>query len=140
MQLKNKDSVIDRFSGLEIKQRSYFIQFDVLNFYASITPKLFENSLEFAAVFIQISDETDNTIMQATNSFLFTDNQTWKKVYGGTFVITMGHYHGAEVCELVALFLLSQLTEVIPWPMPSVCTGTPRQIDREYVQFLKEMI
>ena len=28
----------------------------------------------------------------------------------------MGGYHGAEICELVGLFMLSQLVEVIPAP------------------------
>ena len=33
---------------------------------------------------------------------------------GGTFDITMGGFHGAEVCDLVGLYLLSQLSQVLP--------------------------
>ena len=36
------------------------------------------------------------------------------KKEGGTFDITMGGYHGAEVCDLVGLYILSQLVDVIP--------------------------
>ena len=114
LQWKNSDSVINWFSKLENKQRLHFIQFDVVDFYASITPQLLENSFTFAARYTQISDQTKNTIMQATHSFLFSDSQPWVKKDGGTFDISMGGYHGAEICELVGLFLLSQLTDVIP--------------------------
>ena len=41
-------------------------------------------------------------------------SHTWIKKQGSTFDITMGGYHGAEVCDLVGLYLLSQLKEVIP--------------------------
>ena len=58
----------------------------------------------------QISDETKNTIMQAVSSFLFSEDQAWIKRNGGTFDVTMGGFHGAEICELVGLYLLSQLT------------------------------
>ena len=54
-----------------------------------------------------------------------------------TFDITMGGYHGAEICELVGIFLLSQLADIIPAPYIglyrddglAVSSGTPRQIE-----------
>ena len=49
----------------------------------------------------------------------------------------MGGYHGAEVCDLIGLYLLSQLTEVVPRSQIGlyrddglcVSTATPRQLD-----------
>ena len=52
--------------------------------------------------------------MQATNSFLCNDGQTWVKKLNEIFDITMGGFHGAMVCDLIGLYLLSQLEEVIP--------------------------
>ena len=52
MQWKNSDATIDWFTKLENKSRMRFFQFDVVDFYASITPKLLENSLTFAARYI----------------------------------------------------------------------------------------
>ena len=58
--------------------------------------------LSFAARYTPINQLTKNTIWQA-NSFLFSSQQAWVKSKGGTFDITMGDYHGAEVCDLIGL-------------------------------------
>ena len=44
---------------------------------------------------------------------MFYKNETWVKKTG-LFDITMGAYMGAEVCDLVGLFLLSQIDEKFP--------------------------
>ena len=85
-----------------------------MDFYGSISPELLRKSLNFASKYVEITDLEKETIMQATNSFLCSNGTTWIKKDGGTFDITMGGYHGAEICDLVGLFLLSQLAEVIP--------------------------
>ena len=113
-QWKNTDSVITWFSKLQNKQQLHFIQFDVVDFYGSITPKLLNDALEHASRYVAISDDTKSTILQATNSFLYSGSQAWVKKQGGTFDITMGGYHGAEVCDLVGLFILSKIAEVFP--------------------------
>ena len=113
-QWKNSDSVIDWFSKLQNKQDLHFIQFDIMNFYGSITPELVNNALVYASQFVDISRDTRSTIMQATNSFLCSDGDTWIKKQGGTFDITMGGYHGAEVCDLCGLYILSQLRNITP--------------------------
>ena len=114
VQFKNSEAAIDWFCDLKDKQKLHFIQFDVCNFYASITPGLLQNSITFAANYTHISDEMKHTIFQAANSFLCSENSTWIKKNGGTFDITMGSFHGAEVCDLVGLYLLSQLVQVLP--------------------------
>ena len=115
-QWKNSDSVINWFEQLNNKEKLHFIQFDVVNFYGSISLDLLENSFTFAARFTHISEKEKSTIRQAANSYLFSSNQAWIKRNGGTFDVTMGGYHGAEICDLVGLFILSQLVEVIPSP------------------------
>ena len=51
--------------------------------------------------------------MQARKSLLFSGNEEWirSKNDGRTevFDVTMGSYDGAEVCELVGLYLLNQI-------------------------------
>ena len=97
---------------MENKQRLNFIQFDVVNFYASITPTLLENSITFATGFTEISDETKATIIQAAKSFLCSQGNVSVKKHGETFDVTMGGFHGVETCELVGLF---------PWPVRELC-------------------
>ena len=106
--------MIDWFSNLKEKQRLTFIQFDVVDFYGSISQELLDQAIEFASNYVKISPLEKATIMQAANSFLCSRNETWVKKGGGTFDITMGGFHGAEVCEIVGLFQLSKLTEVVP--------------------------
>ena len=68
---------------------------------------------------------------------IFINSQEWIKKEGGTFDVTMGGYHGAEICDLVGLFLLSQLVDIIPSPLIglyrddglTVSRATPRQIE-----------
>ena len=74
LQFKNTDSVIEWFKHLEDKNKLHFIQFDVVNMYASITPELLEKSITFAAIYTDISQEAKETIRQASNSFLQSDN------------------------------------------------------------------
>ena len=73
------DSLIQWFSNLQNKQRLHFVQFDVINVYASITPY----SLTFAVRYTPISEENKNMIRQAAQSFLVSNSHSWKKKNGG---------------------------------------------------------
>jgi len=42
-------------------------------------------------------------------SSFITVNNIWIKQLGGNFDIAMGSFNGAEVCELVGLYILNQL-------------------------------
>ena len=48
-------------------------------------------------------------VMHCRQSLLFTKEGTWVKKSGGMFDVTMGSYDGAEVCELVGIYLLNQV-------------------------------
>ena len=50
-------------------------------------------------------------IMQAKETVIFHDGEEWRKkdTDNGLFDITMGSLDGAESCELVVCYLLSQL-------------------------------
>ena len=65
VQWKNSDATIDWFVKLENKSNLRFLQFDVVDFYASITPQLLENSLTFAASYTPINQLTRDTVLQA---------------------------------------------------------------------------
>ena len=48
-------------------------------------------------------------ILQARKTFLFDKNTPWNKTQNPDFDVSMGSLDGAEVCELVGLYLLSCL-------------------------------
>ena len=84
--------------------------FDIVDFYPSISEKLLQESLEFAKQFTDITPEDIRVIMHARKSILFSENNVWcKKNNPNMFDVTMGSYDGAEVCELVGLFILNKL-------------------------------
>ena len=101
------------FKSLKNKTRMKFIQFDIVDFYPSITEKLFNDALNFAALIVPIRNQTKNIILNARQSLLFHDQSVWKKTTG-LFDVTMGSYDGCEVCELVGLYILHKLNDKFP--------------------------
>ena len=68
--------------------------------------KLLCNALEFAGQHVEINQDEEDLIMHVRKSLLFHDNLPWVKKQGSMFDVTMGSYDGAEVCELVGLYIL----------------------------------
>lgn len=112
-QWQNSSSVIDWFSKIRNKHRHAFLMFDIENFYPSITEDLLNKSINFAKAFTHISDSDLEIIYHARKSLLFDDNGVWVKKDNSLFDVTMGSFDGAEICELVGLYLLSQITRHI---------------------------
>ena len=123
---KNTTSVITWFKNLPNKQQLKFIQFDICEFYPSISDQLINKAIKFAEKYIAISDDDKKLFLQTKKSFLFNSNQPWIKKRNSCCDVTMGSFDGAEVCELCDLYLLFLLVRVIPdlgiyrddWPLP----------------------
>ena len=108
-QWKNTSSVIEWFKKIENKQQHNFICFDIVEFYPSISQKLLNKALDFASAYDDITNDERDIIIHAKNSLLSHKQVSWQKKGPTTFDVTMGSYDGAETCELVGSFLLSQL-------------------------------
>ena len=108
-QWKNTASVIDWFNATEGKKHSNFICFDIEEFYPSISQDLLNKALDFASAHENITADERNIITHAKNSILIHKQQPWQKKGNTAFDVTMGSFDGAETCELVGSFLLSQL-------------------------------
>ena len=135
-QWKNTKSVIDWFKDIKEKKRFKFIQFDICDFYASITPEVLNESIEYARNFVDISEEEKKIILQSKQSFLFSENTPWVKKGNSNFDVGMGSYDSAECCELVGLLLLSKLQNlkinlgIYRDDGLGVCAMTSRQIEK----------
>ena len=74
--------------------------------------------------------------MQARKCFLFNENKPWSKKKNPEFDVTMGAWDGAEVCDLIGLFILSQLTDLnilaglFRDDGLAVSDATPRQLEQ----------
>ena len=112
-QWRNTHQVIEWFNGIEQKGRCKFVKFDIVSFYPSISEPLLKKALAFAKQHTDVDQEQMDTIFHARKSFLFGDGQPWVKQSNESFDVTEGSYDGAEVCELVGLFLLMKLQNVV---------------------------
>ena len=112
-QWKNTPSVLQWYKNLPDKRNSAFISFDVVEFYPSISETLLSRALDFASNHVSISTDDHQTILHAKQSLLFNNGNPWQKRNSNTlFDVTMGSYDGAETCELVGCYLLSQLKQI----------------------------
>ena len=68
--------------------------------------KTLKNAIKFAEQHLIINIEQKTLLKHARKSLLFNNEETWIKKNGGHFDVTIGAYNGAEVCELVGIFLL----------------------------------
>ena len=107
------------FSCIPHKSRKTFMQIDIVEYYPSISESLLDKALAFASRTLkqQIPLETIRIIKNSRNSFLYTrdtdNHQPWRKK-SGPFDVTMGAPDGAEVCELVGLVLLAEVSKRFP--------------------------
>ena len=106
-QWQNKEAVITWFKSIENKRTSSFIKFDIVDFYPSISKELLTKSINHAK---SIEEELITTVFHAHKSLLFDKTSVWVKKDNSDFNVTMGSYDGAEVRELVGLYLLNLLT------------------------------
>ena len=111
-QWKSTASAIEWFKSIKNKQHLSFICFDIEEFYPSISQDLLNKALDFASTHDNITMDERNIIIHAKKSTLIHKQQPWQKKGDTTFDVTMGSYDGAETCELVGSFLLSQLQDL----------------------------
>ena len=112
-QWRNTQTVIEWFKGIKTNSKTRFIKFDIVDFYPSISEELLDKSIAFAKTITVIDDNSINIIKHSRKSLLFDNTSTWIKKGNVLFDVTMGSYDGAEICELVGLYLLHTLTDLI---------------------------
>ena len=71
--------VIRWFKSIEQKSKCFFIQFDVIEFYPSITEKILEDIIVFAKQHMEIAEKDLRIIKHCKKSPLYHENEAWKK-------------------------------------------------------------
>ena len=112
-QWKNTAQVITWFKNIKSKKTSSFVNFDVENFYPSISIDLFTDAISCAKTITNINDDQLSIIMQSRKTLLFNNNEQWVKKAGEeNFDVPMGCYDDAKVCELVGIYILKKLKNI----------------------------
>ena len=113
-QWKNTSDFIKWFKSIRNKRVSSFVNFNVENFYPSISMKLFRESIEYVKNLIEITGQALVIIMQAIKTLLFENTEPWVKKSGTKHLdVSTGCYDGAEVCQLVGSYMLNQLKHAV---------------------------
>ena len=93
-------------------KKAKFLQFDICEFYPSITEELLRNSLDFAKTHIPIDQEDEELIMACRKSVLFSNDKVWTKK-SNDFDVPMGAQDGAEIVELTGIYLLKEVDKFL---------------------------
>ena len=89
------------------------MNFDVENFYPSISIDLFTDAISYAKTITNIDDDQLSIIMQSRKTLLFNNNEPWVKKTGEeNFDVPMGCHHDAEVYELVETYIFNKLKNI----------------------------
>ena len=119
-QWQSTGEVLNWFRKIQNKEEKRFLQLDIVEFYPSINENLLDKALKYASDNMKepINARDIRIIKHSRQALLFTRNEdgtksTWTKK-NGTFDVTMGAPDGAEVCELVGLFLIKEVRTKFP--------------------------
>ena len=112
-QWQSSTNVINWFNSIDNKHECKFIVFDIEQFYPSIKESVLMKALEFAKIHTKILKKDIDVIRHSRRSLLFKSGEPWVKKEDEDFDVTMGAYDGAEVCELVGIYILSILSQKI---------------------------
>ena len=103
-QRRNTDAVLKWFNNITDKSNCSFIQFDIKEFYPSITENILHQTFKFAKQHTNIDKNDLRIINHYRKSLHFSDNKNWKKkTTESCFDVTTGSFDGAEIYELVGL-------------------------------------
>ena len=112
-QWQNSSEVIEWFKNIPNKKECTFTVFDIQEFYPSITEDLLKQAILFAQNSVSIPPKSIDVIYHSRKSLLYHNDDPWvKKDTSVEFDVTMGSYDGAEVCEIIGLFMLDMLSKL----------------------------
>ena len=113
-QWQSTNAAIEWFKEIPFKSKKTFFKFDIVSFYPSITEKLLKDTISWARTIIPFSKEEESIILHCRKMFLFFEGDCWVKKSNQNFDVSMGSLDSAEISELVGLYLLSLLEDLIP--------------------------
>ena len=111
-QWSSSDDVTKWFENININTKSTFFKFDIEQFYPSITSTLMHEAIQWAKHYYSFTEMEIQTITNARESYLFNNSIPWVKKIDSKFDVSMGAYDGAEISEIVGLFLLNQVSDI----------------------------
>ena len=107
---QSTQAVLDWYKQLPQDKNLSFLAFDIENYYPSINLEVLKKALNYAKNFCDISDKEMEIILHARKTFLMSRGETYvKKDSNGNFDVTQGGFDSCQVCEIVGIYLLSEI-------------------------------
>ena len=106
---KNSLDSIECFKNMKHKNKTTFLQFDIIDFPLSITKELLLLSINVARNYTDITKEELNIILACRKSELVYNNTTWQKKTTDNFDVTMGLFDSAQIANLVGIYILDTI-------------------------------
>ena len=100
-----------------------------------LAEELLKRALIFASKYANISEEEKHIIMHTKKSTLYNNKIPWNKRGESDFDVAMESFDGAETCDLIGLYMLSQLKHLdinvglYRDDGLAICRKTPRQTE-----------
>ena len=111
---KNIWKTIKWFKSIPNKKVSSFVNFDVENFYPSISEKLLTHGISYAKSLTDIAKEQYLIVTHSKKTLRFQNTESQVKKDGNRdFDVPIGCQDRAEICELVGSFILNRMGSVI---------------------------
>ena len=95
------------------KSKASFIQFDIIDFFPSISKKILIDSINYAREYIDITKEQYDIILACRKTVLGNNGTTWIKSGPVNFDVPIGGYDSSQIADLVSLYILHILNRII---------------------------
>ena len=109
----NSFDTIDWFRKIKNKSKASFIQFDIIDFYPSISKKILIDSINYTREYIDITKEQYDIILACRKTVLENNGTTWIKSGPVNFDVPMGGYNSSQIADLMGLYILHVLNRII---------------------------
>ena len=95
------------------KKRSTFIQFDIIEFYPSITKESLQKSPSHTKEYTDITDQETEIILSSGKSILSDNRRIKVKSHVNNFDGPMGAYDAARVADLIKIHILDIFSGIV---------------------------
>ena len=110
---KNSYDTIEWFKKIKNKSKATFTQFDIIDFYPSITKNILIHSINYARKYTEITKEQYEIILACRKTVLKNNRSTWVKTGSENFDVHMGGYDSSQIADLVGLYILDTLSRIV---------------------------
>ena len=110
---KNSTDTTEWFRNIKNKSKATFIQFDMIDFYPSISKKVSIDSSNSAKNYVEITTERYQIILACRKTVLENNDSTWIKTSLDNFDVPMDGYDSAQIADFVGLYILNTFDRIV---------------------------